>query len=80
MREDRRHAPRDAAPRITGRRSTDPTLTTRDCADRLGVSTGFIVGEIRAGRLAAFALKRRHRTTYRVAPADLAAYIVRNTR
>lgn len=74
---DRRNPARDL-PSAAGHRATDPTLTTRDCADRLGVSPRFIVDEIRDGRLAALVLARPgHRTVYRVAPADLAAYLAR---
>jgi excisionase family DNA binding protein len=54
-------------------------LTTRDIADRLGVSTGFIVGEIRDGRLAALQLRRTgKRTVYRVSEADFDAYVARH--
>jgi hypothetical protein len=73
-RNPRRH--RDV---VDSRRATDPHLTTRDCANRLGVSTGFIVGEIRDGRLAATVLQRDgYRTVYRIAPAQLEAYIARH--
>jgi len=34
-------------------------LTTRDCADILGVSTGFVRGEIHEGRLLALTTERR---------------------
>ncbi|HXO84683.1 MAG TPA: helix-turn-helix domain-containing protein [Gemmatimonadales bacterium] len=73
MRE-RRSESTDA--RVDGRRETDPRLTTRDCAERLGVSTNFIVGEIRDGRLRALVIRRgRRRSMYRIAPADLNAYL-----
>ncbi|HVL65742.1 MAG TPA: helix-turn-helix domain-containing protein [Vicinamibacterales bacterium] len=65
----RQHALQD------GRRASDPTLTTRDVADRLGVSTAFVIGEIRDGRLTATVWKRDgKRAIYRIAPADLDDY------
>lgn len=75
---DRRDANGQDGPpaRLDGRRETDPRLTTTDCAKRLGVSTGFIVGEILEGRLRALVLKRAgRRSMYRIAPADIRAYI-----
>jgi excisionase family DNA binding protein len=73
--KERRSAPRQES-RVDGRRDTDPRLTTSDCAQRLGVSTQFIVGEIREGRLRALVIQRgRRRAMYRIAPADLAAYL-----
>lgn len=58
--------------------TADACLSTRDCADRLGVTTAFIVGEIRDGRLCAFVLERRGcRRMYRIAPEDFAAYVKR---
>lgn len=38
---------------MSDERPKPPVLTTRDCADLLGMSTGFIRGEIEDGRLAA---------------------------
>ncbi len=71
---ERRRSTRQEA-RIDGQRATDPRLTTRDCADRLGVSPGFIVGEIRDGRLPALVLEREGlRTVYRIIPRDFEAY------
>lgn len=71
-----RRAPDRQEPRLNGRRATDPTMTTRQCADSIGVSPGFVVGEIRDGRLRALVIKRpRRRSVYRVAPADWAAYV-----
>lgn len=68
-----------ASPRLNGRRATDPTLTTRDVADRLGLSTAFIVGEIQDGRLEALTLRRvDKRNIYRVSERDFAAYLVRH--
>lgn len=70
-----RRDPSRQEPQPEGLRATDPRLTTRDCADRLGVSTGFIIGEIRDGRLAATLCEREgKRTIYRIAPADFEAY------
>lgn len=72
---DRRQPDRQA-PQVSGRRETDPRLTTTDCAERLGVTTQFIVGEINAGRLRALVLQRGgRRRIYRVSPAALHAYI-----
>jgi hypothetical protein len=73
--QDRR-SPERQEPRVDGRRETDPSLTTSDCAKRLGVSTGFIVGEIREERLDALRIKRGdRRIMYRISPAALRAYI-----
>ena len=51
-------------------------LNTRQCADRLGVSTAFIRAEIREGRLVAASVIKRpaKNAVYRVRPADLEAY------
>lgn len=71
-----RRSPAVQEPRVDGRRDTDPRLTTRDCADRLGVSTGFVIGEIKQGRLAAAVIRRGgRRAIYRVSPASLQAYV-----
>ncbi len=71
---ERRRSTRQEA-RIDGQRATDPRLTTRDCGDRLGVSPGFIVGEIRDGRLPALVLEREGlRTIYRITPRDFEGY------
>ena len=70
-----RRSPGVQEPRVDGRRDTDPRLTTRDCADRLGVTPGFVLGEIKAGRLEAVAYRRGGlRAVYRVSPAALASY------
>ena len=65
-------------PRPGGKRVTDPTLSTADCARIInidGIDTGFLVGEILEGRLAATIVRRPgKRNVYRIAPADLAAY------
>lgn len=66
-----------------GERAEDPPadddwLNTRECADRLGVSTAFVIGEIRDGRLNALVIERPNvRTLYRVRPGALAQYIAR---
>jgi predicted transcriptional regulator len=66
-----RRRPQQQTARVDGRRDTDPTLTTSDCARRLGVSTKFIVGEIRDARLkASVRSPGRVRKMYRIAPAD----------
>lgn len=54
----------------------DHLLTTRACADYLGVSTGFIRGEIKDERLRAAIVIRRDsgRTVYRISQADFKDY------
>lgn len=51
-------------------------LTTRECADAIGMTTQFIRGEILDGRLTARASKPpgRQRTTFRVHVDDFAVY------
>lgn len=72
--QERRRVGGRARP-VTGRRSSDPALTIRECADRCGMSTAFIRNEIRAGALhAALRVRRQTRTTYRIAPGDFAAW------
>jgi hypothetical protein len=54
-------------------------LSTSHCADLMGVSTGFVRGEIRDGRLRASKLLRSgKRPIYRVAPADFATYLAKH--
>ncbi len=73
-----RRDPRQQAPREDGTRASDPRLTTRDVADRLGVSTNFVVEEIQDGRLEALVIRRPGvRTVYRVAEAALEDYFRR---
>ena len=60
--------------------TTGPTaaawLSTSQCADLLGVSAGFVRGEIRDGRLRASKLIRPgKRTVYRVAAVEFATYL-----
>lgn len=51
-------------------------LTTRQCADFLGVTPRFVVGEIRDSRLSASRIAgTRRRTTYRVSTAAFSAYV-----
>jgi hypothetical protein len=65
-------------PLVGGARSSDPKLSTRDCADRLGVSPKFIVGEILDGRLAAHVRQDPgQRAIYRVSEVDFDAYVRR---
>lgn len=74
---DRRN-PQRQAPKADGRRTTDPTMSTRDCANRLGVGTDFVLGEIRDGRLKAYsAHEGRRRAVYRIAPSDFDEYFAR---
>lgn len=66
-------------PVVGGARATDPRLTTRDVANRLGVSTNFVVEEILNGRLEALVIRREPlRTLYRVSEASLDAYLERH--
>lgn len=62
----------------------DGWLTTRHCADLIGVSTDFVRGEIQDGRLVGTVIARdvlpgrkRARALYRVAPRDFVAYCQR---
>ena len=74
-----RRDPAKQVPDPLGRRATDPYLTTRDCANRLGVTTEFIVAEIQDGRLQALVIKRTgFKNIYRVSPQELEAYLHRN--
>lgn len=52
VQRERRQAERQR-PLIGGARQTDPPLTTRDCADWMGLSTEFIRGAIDDGALEA---------------------------
>jgi len=76
--EGERRDPARQAPRPDGERDTDPILTTRMIADKLGTTTQFVVDEIKAGRLHA----KRHdlggRPMYRVQPVDYASYYARH--
>lgn len=64
---------------VGGARATDPRLTTRDVADRLGVSTNFVIGEIRDGRLDAMVVEREGlRALYRISESSLATYLQRH--
>lgn len=74
-----RRVPAHQETRVDGRRETDPRLTTRHCATRLGVSTQFIVAEILAGRLHALVIQRGdRRAIYRISPAAFHAYVRRH--
>lgn len=54
-------------------------LTTRQCADRIGVSTDFIRGEIEDRRLKAHVVARdKKRLVYRVSLEDFEAYLRRH--
>lgn len=60
-----------------GRRATDPPpLSTRECADIIGVSTTYIRTIIEAGELKAERLARPgRRTLYRIHEADFVAWL-----
>jgi hypothetical protein len=77
MSERRRRSVKPGEPWL-GRRDTDAQLTTRDVANRLGVTPGFVVAEINQGRLRALVIRREgRRSLYRVSPADLGVYVKR---
>jgi hypothetical protein len=58
--------------------ASDEWLTTRQCADRLGVGTNFVVGEIRDGRLLAQVIERPGRKAlYRISGQELNRYVLR---
>lgn len=80
MAQERRD-PHNQKPILNGERAGDPRdnqawLSTRECADQLGVSTAFVIGEIRDGRLTALVIERPNvRTLYRIRPSALLHYI-----
>ena len=56
-------------------------LSTALCAARIGVTTGYVVGEIRDGRLAAMVLSRPgKRACYRVSEPAFESYLARHWR
>lgn len=62
---------------VSDERPKPPVLTTRDCADLLGMSTGFIRGEIEDGRLPAAVYEPDDgggRRVYRIDWTDFVAY------
>lgn len=71
---ERRDATRHV-PLITGRRRTDPVLTTADCARRINASTDFIVQQIREGYLEAYAFTNGGRPMYRISEDAWQAYL-----
>jgi hypothetical protein len=80
MAERRRHERQQPLP--GGDRKDDPPmdgwLKPRDCADRLGVTPNFIIGEIRDGRLNALVIERPgSKAIYRIRTSSLQAYITR---
>lgn len=64
---------------MTEPRKPDPPLSTRECADFMGVSTGYIRSAIRAGELAAEEIRvpGRTRPMYRVHVDDFRAFLQR---
>ncbi len=56
-------------------RATDPPLTTRDCADWMGVTTEFIRGEIDDGKLEAEDVMVNGRRIIRVHLDEFRAYL-----
>jgi excisionase family DNA binding protein len=57
------------------RGATDPALTTRDCADWLGVPVDYIYGEIADDHLPAFSVGRGGRQALRIRLSDFVAYL-----
>jgi excisionase family DNA binding protein len=73
---DRRDPARQEIRTTVGRRTGDPTLTTSDCAQRLGVTTDFIVDEINDGRLDALVIERPgRRNMYRISTEAFQRYV-----
>jgi excisionase family DNA binding protein len=74
MRE--RRDDRHQHPVAGGRRATDPPLTTRDCADWVGMGTDYIIDAIKAGDLKAerFA-KPGKRAQYRIHLDDFTEFL-----
>lgn len=73
-----RRNPASQQPSVNGRRKMDPSMTSREVADRLGVSTNFVLGEVRDGRLLACTYDRPgRRVVYRFSEQQLEAYQVR---
>jgi hypothetical protein len=61
---------------VGGRRATDPPLTTRDCADWVGMDTKYIREEIEAGTLKAERFGRPGRKPiYRIHVDDFIAFL-----
>lgn len=70
-----RREPERQEPKLDGVRASDPRWTTRDIAQRLGVSPAFVVGEIRDGRLGALVIARPdHNAVYRISDEQFEAY------
>lgn len=69
----------DCSPDLIAASEREERLSTAACARALGVSTAFIRGEIRDGRLRARILKPkgRQRAAYRIDRADFEAYLER---
>lgn len=66
---------------LSDARPNPPVLTTRDCADILGMSTGFIRGEIKDGRLPAAVYEPEDgggRKVYRIDWTDFMAYCAKH--
>ena len=64
-----------SSPMLGGHRATDPPLTTRDCADWMGVTTEFIRGAIDDGELVAEDAMVNGRRMIRVYLDDFRAYL-----
>lgn len=56
-------------------RKAQPPLSTRECAEFMGVSTDYIVRAIKAGDLRAEALPSGKRTLYRVHEDDFITWL-----
>jgi excisionase family DNA binding protein len=56
-------------------KKAQPPLSTRECADFMGVSTTYIVEQIKAGKLPAERVPSGPRTLYRVHEDDFVAFL-----
>lgn len=60
---------------IGGHRASDPPLTTRDCADWMGVGTDFIRGAIEDGQLQAEDVRVNGKRLIRIHLVDFVTYL-----
>lgn len=70
-----RRDPAHQRPLIGGHRASDPPLTTRDCADWMGVGTDFIRGAIEDGQLQAEDVRVNGKRLIRVHLDAFVAYL-----
>jgi excisionase family DNA binding protein len=70
-----RRQPERQRPVLGGARKTDPPLTTRDCADYMGLTTEFIRGAIEDGQLEAEDVIINGRRVIRIHLDQFVAYL-----